>query len=199
VRVGRNLLQVYLPPVRNLPPIEEAGILEGRNGIKESILQQVKSVHISAAPRTSLSPLPTTLFLNTAWLRLFTQCLRHLSKKEWVVQEHLKPIEKTAVPVIMMRARCAPDPEHVIPLHALTNTVESALLYGAAAGLSTSPAHLVTIANAVSVRADHVIDTKFGASPLLSRPFPPPFPTRSLYTPRKVFKGRESSERLRCE
>lgn len=35
-------LVVYLPPVRNLPPIEEAGILEGRNGIKESILQQVR-------------------------------------------------------------------------------------------------------------------------------------------------------------
>ena len=40
-RAGCIILQVYLPPVRNLPPIEEAGILEGRNGIKESILQQV--------------------------------------------------------------------------------------------------------------------------------------------------------------
>ena len=89
------------------------------------------------------------------------------------MQEHLKPIEKTAVPVIMMRARCAPEPKHVIPLHALTNAVESALLYGAAAGLSTSPAHLVTIANAVSVRADHVIDTKFGASTLRAPALPP--------------------------
>jgi hypothetical protein len=88
--------------------------------------------------------------------------LRHLSKKEWVVQESLKPIEKTAVPVIMMRARCAPEP-HAIPLHALTNAVESALLYGAAAVASTSPAHVVSIANAVFVRPDDVIDTKFGA------------------------------------
>lgn len=30
---------VYLPPVRNLEPIKEAGILEGRNGIKETCLQ----------------------------------------------------------------------------------------------------------------------------------------------------------------
>lgn len=51
-RAGRIILQVYLPPVRNLPPIEEAGILEGRNGIKESILQQVKRIHTSAVPRT---------------------------------------------------------------------------------------------------------------------------------------------------
>ena len=31
---------VALPPVRQLPPIEEAGILEGRNGINESVLKQ---------------------------------------------------------------------------------------------------------------------------------------------------------------
>jgi DNA polymerase sigma len=32
-------LVVSLPPVRNLEPIKEAGILEGRNGIKETCLQ----------------------------------------------------------------------------------------------------------------------------------------------------------------
>ncbi|KAF5950730.1 hypothetical protein HYC85_012723 [Camellia sinensis] len=32
-------LVVCLPPVRNLEPIKEAGILEGRNGIKETCLQ----------------------------------------------------------------------------------------------------------------------------------------------------------------
>ncbi|MED6107397.1 hypothetical protein PIB30_013509 [Stylosanthes scabra] len=32
-------LVVVLPPVRNLEPIKEAGILEGRNGIKETCLQ----------------------------------------------------------------------------------------------------------------------------------------------------------------
>ena len=30
----------YLPQVRSLQPIEEAGILEGRNGIKETFIQQ---------------------------------------------------------------------------------------------------------------------------------------------------------------
>jgi len=33
-------LLVHLPPVRHLPPIEEAGILEGRNGVNETLLQQ---------------------------------------------------------------------------------------------------------------------------------------------------------------
>ncbi|XP_044491596.1 uncharacterized protein LOC123215520 isoform X4 [Mangifera indica] len=35
-------LVVCLPPVRNLEPIKEAGILEGRNGIKETCLQHVE-------------------------------------------------------------------------------------------------------------------------------------------------------------
>ncbi|KAA8520481.1 hypothetical protein F0562_014737 [Nyssa sinensis] len=39
-RVTRDVdLVVCLPPVRNLEPIKEAGILEGRNGIKETCLQ----------------------------------------------------------------------------------------------------------------------------------------------------------------
>ena len=33
-------LIVQLPPVRQLPPIEEAGILEGRNGVTETVLKQ---------------------------------------------------------------------------------------------------------------------------------------------------------------
>ncbi|GAB2303759.1 hypothetical protein Dimus_037740 [Dionaea muscipula] len=32
-------LVVCLPPLRNLEPIKEAGILEGRNGINETCLQ----------------------------------------------------------------------------------------------------------------------------------------------------------------
>ncbi|KAK3018176.1 hypothetical protein RJ639_002794 [Escallonia herrerae] len=37
-------LVVCLPPVRNLEPIKEAGILEGRNGIKETCLQHAARV-----------------------------------------------------------------------------------------------------------------------------------------------------------
>ncbi|KAL0905320.1 hypothetical protein M5K25_023730 [Dendrobium thyrsiflorum] len=41
-------LVVSLPPVRNLEPIKEAGILEGRNGIKETCLQ-ISGQHNSAS------------------------------------------------------------------------------------------------------------------------------------------------------
>ncbi|KAJ7543957.1 hypothetical protein O6H91_09G060100 [Diphasiastrum complanatum] len=40
-------LVVCLPPVRNLEPIKEAGILEGRNGIKETCLQDVFFIFFS--------------------------------------------------------------------------------------------------------------------------------------------------------
>ncbi|XXG66468.1 hypothetical protein AAC387_Pa06g0033 [Persea americana] len=62
-------LVVCLPPVRNLEPIKEAGILEGRNGIKETCLQHAA---------------------------------RYLANQEWVKSDSLKPIENTAIPVIML-------------------------------------------------------------------------------------------------
>jgi len=127
-------LVVYLPPVRNLPPIEEAGILEGRNGVKETIIQQA---------------------------------LRHLSNQDWVVQESLKPIEKTAVPIIMMTACCRAEPEN-LPLRA-TAATDSALLYGAMAGVGR-PSHILSpdaggdaTRNARSLNTN--IDISFGPSP----------------------------------
>lgn len=64
---------VWLPPVRNLEPIDEAGILEGRNGIKETVLQQatrllsnqtwvradsVKAIENTAVPIISMVAVP---------------------------------------------------------------------------------------------------------------------------------------------
>ena len=70
-------LLVCLPTVRNLEPIEEAGILEGHKSIEESSRHQL-------------------------WLR---EAARAIANQSWLVPDSLKTIEGTKIPIITMRVR----------------------------------------------------------------------------------------------
>ncbi|PPS07955.1 hypothetical protein GOBAR_AA12696 [Gossypium barbadense] len=91
-------LVVCLPPVRNLEPIKEAGILEGRNGIKETCLQLLVYCCMTVLNLASVS-----LFLcNTSvkivvliryiavtfWkidiVIIFQHAARYLANQEWI-------------------------------------------------------------------------------------------------------------------
>ncbi|KAF2577500.1 hypothetical protein F2Q68_00002086 [Brassica cretica] len=61
-------LVVCLPPVRNLEPIKEAGILEGRNGIKETCLQ-VAAENMSRKPYINWAIKRVTRSLQVLWPR----------------------------------------------------------------------------------------------------------------------------------
>ncbi|GER26360.1 nucleotidyltransferase [Striga asiatica] len=86
-------LVVCLPPVRNLEPIKEAGILEGRNGIKETCLQD------SLMANVMLLNLHVASFLFPS-----KHAARYLANQEWVKSDSLKIVENTAIPIIMLVA-----------------------------------------------------------------------------------------------
>ncbi|MCO5559557.1 hypothetical protein L7F22_013158 [Adiantum nelumboides] len=94
-------LVVCLPPVRNLEPIKEAGILEGRNGIKETCLQV---------------PSFMTTLVSVAEFFLFSHAARYLADQDWVKSDTLKTIENTTIPIIMLVAHVGPHSDNAMDI-----------------------------------------------------------------------------------